>query len=155
MLDVAERFVAALDRANDRLIADLRAVPEELRRVSPGGAARSPYSVALECAIINTRLAAALEGKPLPPPPTDYETMLEHLPTFEAVAEFITHETLVLKSVVRRMDPANWGDLVEVFSSRPAMTRFDAILLTLSHMAYHDGQLNYVQLLGGDTERHW
>ncbi len=157
MLDVAERFVAALDRANDRLIADLRAVPEESRAVSPGGVARSPYSVALECGIINTRIAAALEGKSLPATPAhgEYDTMLTHLPTFEAVAEFVTHETLVLKFAVRKIDPTRWGETLEIFPSRPAMTRFDAVLLALNHMSYHDGQLNFVHLLSGDSKIHW
>jgi hypothetical protein len=153
---IAERFIAALDRANDRILADLRAVPEEARAVSPGGAARSPYAIALECGIVNTRVAAALEGKVLPAPPHDeYDTMLEHLPTFEAVAEFVTHETLVLKIMIERTDPETWGETIEVFPSRPPMTRFDAVLLALSHMAYHDGQLNFVHLLGGDTKIHW
>lgn len=157
MLDLAERFVAALDRANDRLIADLRAVPEESRAVSPGGAARSPYSVALECGIINARIAAALEGKSLPATPThgEYDEMLAHLQSFDAVAAFVTHETLVLKVAVRETAPSAWGETLEIFPSRPGMSRFDAVLLALLHMSYHDGQLNHVHLLGGDSKIHW
>lgn len=140
---IAERFVAALDRANDRILADLRAVPEEQRAASPGGAARSPYSIALECGILNTRIAAGLEGKTPPASPghDEYEAMLAHLQTYDAVAEFVTHETLVLKIAVQKMDPAQWGEPVEIFPSRPGMTRFDAILLALSHMSYHDPEL--------------
>lgn len=154
---ISERFVAALDRANDRLLADLRAVPEELRSVSPGGAARSPYSIVLECGILNTRIAAGLEGKAPPTSPghDEYEAMLAHLQTFDAVAEFLTHETLVLKIAVQKMDAAKWSETVDIFPSRPAMTRFDAMMLALSHMSYHDGQLNYIHLLSGDTKIHW
>jgi uncharacterized damage-inducible protein DinB len=31
----------------------------------------------------------------------------------------------------------------------------EAILLPSSHMSYHDGQMNYIQLLLGDTMMHW
>jgi len=30
-----------------------------------------------------------------------------------------------------------------------------AIMLCASHMSYHDGQINYMQLLIGDTKFHW
>jgi len=34
----------------------------------------------------------------------------------------------------------------------PMMT---AISLPAGHMMYHDGQINYIQLLLGDTKFHW
>ncbi|HEY3298295.1 MAG TPA: DinB family protein [Armatimonadota bacterium] len=31
----------------------------------------------------------------------------------------------------------------------------EAIFLPISHMTYHDGQINYIQVLLGDTKFHW
>ncbi|MBC8140826.1 MAG: hypothetical protein H7Y38_05230 [Armatimonadetes bacterium] len=157
MLDVAKFLGEALDRTNARLLADLVAIPESRRDESPGGAARSPYSVAIECAVVNTRIAEAIAGRPLPPMPAfgDFAQMREHLQTYEAVAEFVTHETLVLKVAVEATPPDGWETTVTFSPTRPPITRFEAVMLAITHMTYHDGQLNYVHLLHGDDERYW
>lgn len=157
MLDVAKYLSEALDRANSRLLADLAAIPEARRDESPGGKTRSPYSVAIECGVINTRIAEAIAGRPLPPTPdfAEYVMLRDHLQTYESVAEFVTHETLVLKLTVEATLPDDWDKTVTFSASRPPLTRFEAVLLAITHMAYHDGQLNFVHLLHGDEARHW
>ncbi len=156
-LDICERLTAALDRVTDRLLNDLRAIPEADRGACHGGATRTPYAIVIECGVINTRMAAVLERVTLPPPPSpgDYEAMRDHLTTLEDVADFVTHETLVLKLAAQAVAPDGWAATVRLSPTRPPMTRFDAVLLAINHMAYHDGQLNYLHLMRGDDASHW
>lgn len=155
-MNVAEAIIVAIERMKGRLITDLLAVPEEKRNVSPGGAARTPLLVAAECGLINALITARLTGGP---PPEHIaidqrDPFLVTLGDTEAVLAYIDEQTNALYAAIRATDPTTWEEMIELLPSRPSMSRFDLALLPATHFAYHDGQLNFVHLLDGDTKRY-
>lgn len=155
-MDIAEAIIVAIDRMKGRLITDLLAVPEEKRNVSPGGAARTPLLIAAECGLINALVTARLTGGPTPKHIAfdQRDPFLATLGDTEAVVAYINEQTDALYAAIRAIDPATWDDMIELMPGRPLMSRFDVAFLPATHYAYHDGQLNFIHTLSGDTKRY-
>jgi len=155
-LDLATGLISWLERIQKRLIDDLLATPEAQRNSSLGGISRSPHYIIAECALVNRRLATALTGEPLTVLASEERVaFLEKFVDTEETLAYLKTETDALIAIVRATDPDTWDEMLDLFAGRPAMSRFDTVVQTITHMSYHDGQLNYVHMLCGDGAIHW
>ena len=134
--------------AHRHLLTGLRYIPDDKLDWVPMGPAKSPRRIALECAAAYKLFAQMVRGEPLDwgqPDPSAYPTresvvaaLDAGLADFEAALQALSAEQLAEK---RRVP---WGE----------MAVGEIIWLAFWHNVYHDGQLNYIQTLLGDTEMH-
>jgi len=133
-----------------RLLRDFEAIPAADRMRAFPQAGTSAAQIVKQCAMVARRQAALVRGEEMPvefePAPAiedaeqakrDLETALEELRVaLEAVGPEALGE--------RRQMP--WGG---------SMSLGEYIFRPSYHLAYHDGQLNYIQRLLGDREFHF
>ncbi len=112
--------------------------------------ARSVLEVVWECVNANRRLAATLQGQPAP------QGAAGGTPRPDSVDEInqqLLSSARDLAEVIRRLDDAA---LERTYQLGPGtVTGAFLVQLPASHMAYHGGQVNYIQSLYGDTEFHF
>lgn len=108
---------------------------------------RSVYSQVYECAQVNRRFNALLKGEELgawqKAPENPYATS-------EAAQEDLTRSATELAETVRALEPEAFYR--EYKSTMGSMTCQELLSIALNNMHYHGGQINYIQLLLGDTE---
>lgn len=140
----------------DRLTKDLKAIPAEKQNVSPMGAARTPLNIVAECAFVNGRIAEVLRTGTAPPRPTPEEqaTKLNAYDTEEKVLAYLREETDALLLVLESISPKRLEETTDFPFNRPITLLFLAEFASI-HIMYHDGQLNYIHTLYGDTAVHW
>ncbi len=62
--------------------------------------------------------------------------------------------TQQLRDAIDARSPDTWGEVCESPFGGPT-TVFSMAEFAFLHMMYHDGQLNYLHTLHGDTQMHW
>ena len=133
---------------------DINAIAEDKRNDVPGGCARSPHYIVAECAAVNGMLAKLLRGEtPERPSDEQREAFMKSFDTTEKALAFLTQETESLLSAIDALDESTLGNIVP--TPLGERTLFGVASIAGIHMAYHDGQLNYIQTLNGDSEMHW
>lgn len=136
-------------------IQDLQAMTHEQLSYSPGSAARTAYDVTYEVVVVNRRIAARLRGEEPGPWPGGEEFM-------RAPAEFCNKEQ-VIKDMENSMEAvlAAWGAMPidqlneKIVVPQGETSPLELMSILLSHLPYHDGQLNYLQTIQGDKDVHW
>lgn len=145
----AKEHVGGIHR---QLLHDLHAIPEEKRNWSPGGAATSAHQIVLSCAQLYREVAAALRGEKA-------ESMVEPPASSEELRtdDVVAQADAALTEICGALD----GLTEEEFSQARMMPWglempvAEIVWFPSWNTGYHDGQLNYIQLLLGDTEFHW
>ncbi len=136
---------------------DLQHVPGAMATDSPGGKTRSPRSVAIETAVFNDLLLALAKGESVDmegffaAKTSSYEASC---PDTDAVRAAVSASAANLASWI---DAASEDDMLKEVTAPwgMTMTLADLLLHASAHMAYHSGQVNFVQLLNGDDAMHW
>lgn len=142
-------------RAYGLLKNDLQAIPDDKLGACPGGCANSALRIVAECAAVNGGVADFLvTGAFNRPPHDEFAAFLNTFDTREKTLAFLDERTEKLLSVLAELDESTLGDVTSGFFNRP-MTRYAIAQLPTGHMMYHDGQLNLIQMLHGDSEMHW
>jgi hypothetical protein len=153
-LDIKAHLRDSTQRAHRLLTNDLKAIAADQTNVCPGGCARPALHIVAECAAVNGMIATLLEGGEFQrPSPEDRERFFASFDTGEKALAFLDQETQRLLTVYENLDESTLAD-VSTQIGRP-MTRMAMAELPGWHMMYHDGQLNYIQTLHGDSEMHW
>jgi hypothetical protein len=143
--------------AANLLSSDLKAISAAQQDACPGGSARPALDVVAECAMVNGRVAHFILHGEAPPRPSseEREALLASYDSQQKALAFLEGETAKLVGALDGLDAARLGETTdEIFFGRP-MTLFQIAEMPAVHMMYHDGQLNYIQALHGDTEMHW
>ncbi len=154
-VDLKAHLHGFTERSYTLLVKDLKALPPEAHTACFAGAARAPLQFVAECAAINGRIAKFLSGVDSPSPSSEErEAFLASFDTCEKALAYLESETNTLYAAIEAVDPTTLGELSEKMFGRP-MTKFAIAEIPGFHMMYHDGQLNYIQSLRGDTEMHW
>lgn len=141
--EIAKEFT--MDSAR-MLCKDAGYIPEERLDWSPMDCANSAIAILTACADTNFEMAAAMKGGAV-------EKLPEGL-DFQALKDRLMESA---QAVCDAIDSLSDADL-EGETQMPwgiAFPTSQAIFLPASHMSYHDGQINYIQLLLGDTKFHW
>lgn len=153
--DLKEHLNEVTARARRLITNDLLAIPESIRATGHGGCSRTALHVVAECALVNGFIAGyLLSGKMERRPPEERDALLATFDTTEKTVAFLDSETEKLLAAFAQVDPETLFEVVDSPLGRP-MSRFAIAELPATHMMYHDGQLNYMQTLHGDSEMHW
>ena len=131
--------------AAQMLCKDASYIPQESLAWRPMEHGKSAVMILAEISKSNFEIAAVILGAPAKKVETeDYEELKKLV--IESAEE-------VCKAIDSLSDEALEGALTMPWGGIFAASQ--AILLPAGHMNYHDGQINYIQLLLGDTKFHW
>lgn len=142
-------------RQHRQLLHDLNCIPEDQRNWSPGGAGTTALQILVGCAEIYDVAAAVLHGQHVEMPgeappaqrswePLDTEEVLAQVD--EGFARYCAALDGLSEADLAQTRTMPWG---------AEMPIAQIIWLPTMHAIYHDGQINYIQLLLGDNEYHW
>jgi uncharacterized damage-inducible protein DinB len=153
---IQQILVQNLDRAERFLLADVAAMSDGQLNASRGGAARKAYDLLYEIAGVNRWMAARLRGEdPGPRPFAEgaFPTAPPELCHKNRILSLLKESFKDLRVAFENLPP---DSLLEPMpnSERP-VTPLETIIVAASHTFYHDGQLNYMQALDGDSAIHW
>lgn len=136
------------------LTRDIQATPLEVAKSKTGECGRSTFDLVAEMATFNSAVAAALNGTPK-------DMRAEFAKTAELAASFQTVEDAVnalqasvAEATAAIQATADW-DTVIMAPWGMESTKANIASWVALHNAYHDGQINYVQVLNGDEAMHW
>jgi uncharacterized damage-inducible protein DinB len=132
--------------AAEMLCKDAAWIPDDKKDWNPKENAKSVNQILSECARGNFRIAAAVKGATPGEisDPADFVGLKNHV--IDSAKEFCSAIDSLDESGLEKEIMAPWGQ---------PMSLSALIFLPASHMTYHDGQVNYIQLLLGDTKFHW
>ena len=134
---------------------DLAAIPEDKIGACPMGVARSPLHFSAECAGFNLMVAANLRGEEYAIPSEEGKTAYyASIDTTAKAAEAIQTSTAALIAGLDAVSDEDMHKEVPMYWGG-TMPLYKFANLAINHMGYHDGQLNYIQSLYGDSEVHW
>ena len=154
-LDVKAYLIASLKQQHGRLVKDLQALPPETHLKSFAGCARTPLYMVAECAWVNGWIAELLEGGPAKRmTDEEEEAFYGSVDTAEKALAMLDASVAKLKAAYDSLDAETLGDITDKPFGRP-VPLFQPAFLPISHLMYHDGQLNYIQSLYGDDKIHW
>ena len=155
-MNLKAHLIGMAERMMGLLINDVKAIPADKHTACPGGCAKSPLYMIAECASVNTMAANYLKtGEPRPrSTPDERDALLKSYTDTEKTLAFLKESVAAYKEAVEAFDAARFGEHNDEFLGRP-MTNFGIAELASVHMMYHDGQLNYIQMLLGDSDIHW
>lgn len=151
ILDAAKNFT--VENA-ERLIKDAGYIPEEKLAWCPIGCAKTAAQILAEVAGTNARIAAPIRGEEPGAAAEEFAKRIEAASTLDELGQLVTESAGM---VCRAIDALSEADLdKQVRMPWGAMFPLgEAVFLPASHMNYHDGQINYIQLLLGDDKFHW
>ncbi len=155
-LSLKEHLKSQTEFAHRLLVRDLQALAADKSQTAPADKARSAVHIVAECALINRVFADFLRNGTMAPRPSP-EAREAHLRTFDTAdtaLDYLRESTEALLNAIATLDESTLGVVSNEPFSRPA-TRFAVAEFPAVHMMYHDGQLNYIHTLHGDTEMHW
>lgn len=136
---------ATMDVA-ETLCKDASYIPEEMLDWQPMDYGKSANMILSECARANYDMAAAIGGSKASELPKDLD--------FRALKDHVMDSAKAVCDAIDALSDEDLeGDIQMPWGGIFPATQ--AILLPTSHMTYHDGQINYIQLLLGDTKFHW
>ncbi len=135
--------------------ADINAIPDDKWKDTFGGCTRSACELTADAVAFTDWVARAINGDVDPNyNPDTMKVFVDRCSTKEgAVAGLQQHCTALFNAITTASDDdlqrtitAPWG------MDTPA---FMLAHIAVSHLWYHDGQLNYIQSLLGDGQVHW
>jgi len=136
-------------------VNDLKAMTHDQLSASLGGSARTAYDFSFETAYVNDRFAARVRGED--PGPNPYEGWITAPEDFcspdAAIARFETSANGLI-SALEALPAEDLERKIELPDGQ-STSPLDLLSIGLVHMAYHDGQLNLIQAMNGDTDVHW
>ncbi len=131
------------------------AVPEDKHQWSPGGKARSVFDILVECAWFPQWIQYAVENRTIPSEAlseTWKQNILKDNPTVESLGDFILKETKKLSAFAEQYPEAKLTE--EMTFPWGTYTIAGALGFHYWNNSYHLGQINFIQLILGDTEMH-
>jgi hypothetical protein len=153
-LNLREHLRLTTETAYKKLVNDLNALDESQASGSPSPAVRPAVKIVAECGSVNAALANVVAtGEFSRPTPEERAALYASVTTRAEALSVLEAGTQTMYAAIDGTSPERWGDTVA--GPFGPWTRLAAAGYAALHMAYHDGQLNYVHLLHGDAEMHW
>jgi len=153
-VNISADLRATIERAYNNLVNDLNALDEDKAVGTPNTALRPAIKVVAECASVNGLLASLITtGAVSMGSPEEREAYYASITTRAVALAELETGTQKLYEAIAAITPDRWGETVQ--TPLGPMTVMGAAGFGALHMMYHDGQINYVHMLHGDTEMHW
>ncbi|MCS6936691.1 MAG: DinB family protein [Candidatus Bipolaricaulota bacterium] len=142
-MDLRETEIKRIEKISELLLKAARAVPKEKEHWKPMPTGKSAHEILVHLGMANYFFAALLKGTP-PAQRSDPKTYHEAITLFEqSKAELV--------QTIRSVDPARFDEKRTMPWGEERSIK-DLITSPMPHMAYHWGQINYLQTLWGDQE---
>ncbi|WP_395145371.1 hypothetical protein [Armatimonas sp.] len=133
------------------LVLALKATPLEKLDWKPEGLGRSIVDQLTECVGANVKWTCIFQERAYRnPTEAEWEASTDGLITPEALAERLIASADTLATALRALD----GTFVAMQIPGTSRTWAEACFHPYWNMAYHEGQLAFIQTLYGDTEEH-
>ena len=153
-LNMAAHLHATIKMAYKNLVNDLNALDADKAVGTPHASLRPAIKMVAECGSVNGLLANLVAtGQASMPTPEERTAFYDSITTPEAALAVLEDGTQKLYAAIDAAAPETWGD--GVAGPFGPWTRAEAAGFAALHLMYHDGQLNSVHLLHGDSEMHW
>lgn len=127
----------------------------------PGAIGRSVFEQIAECALVNAVWTLTIRQRGLPSTPSDPDFLtsvnqINEATTKASLESVLSNITARLVEAIKGVQNRELGTIVRVDAeSGGALALAQCCFYPYWHMVYHEGQINYVQLLYGDgTDRH-
>lgn len=131
------------------LIATAEYMPSEKLEWQAMGKARTALDIVQECAAVNARWSLMLPIREWVEWDADkYREHIKDMDTLEKAVEGLRRDTQLFVDAVLRIRDEELNDPVKLPWGNYSLA--DCTMHALWHMSYHEGQLNYIQLLYGD-----
>jgi uncharacterized damage-inducible protein DinB len=142
------------ERAVRDLIAAARSTQPDKVEWVPLGEARPVLDQLTECVIANTKWRNILQTRQYGNVPRDvFEQTVAECATLEGTLARLEQSGAELAAAILAVPEEETGDAIE--TQWGPYTLADCCLHAYWNMVYHEGQINYVQTLYGDTEEHY
>ena len=127
-------------------------IPVEKHNWCAGGCAKTPLQIYLECAGALRLMARLIQGKPADR--AEGHVKPEDYPTYKDAKALMEKSLQELNAALDSLEESRLAEIVEMpWGMKMPMTQ--VIFLGSYHTSYHNGQLNYIQTLLGDSEFHF
>ena len=155
MATATETLKGMLQMASHFYISDLKASSNDTLASKPGGAHRCPYDFTFELATLNHVMAAQLRDAtpPATPESEGYMTAPPEFCNIDTACKALTESIDDIASALDGLTDEGLEASLELWGR--TWSKRELAGLACIHLAYHDGQLNYVQTAGGDLAVHW
>lgn len=142
-----------IEQGRKMVAADIAATPEDLLLTSPGGAARAAVDYVYELSYVHRRFAKRLRGEDPGQFPQGFLVAPDEYRSKEKAIEEFGESTDDMLSAWNAVPDDRIAETIVLPAGQT--TPLELMSIAITHMAYHDGQLNQLQALNGDTEIHW
>lgn len=142
-----EAALAAAERARTRFLFGLNKTPDDRLEWNAGGSATSPLQIAGKLLGFLRFLAPFLREQIMPAPPADRTAPA----TREEAAAAIDEAFREFKEAIAGLSEEDLSAVPQVEWMAPMSLRA-WLMLSFQGLGYYQGQLNYVQLAGGDED---
>ncbi len=146
-------LVSGIEKGAARLKADLLAIPAGAATVAQAEGARTPVNIVAECGVLTGYLADKINDHAHTIDHDHLVETTEKYTTVDAALQCLAKNTSKLVGSIQSLNEHSLQTEVEMFGRQWSL--FELCALNITHLSYHDGQLNYIQMLNGDTENHW
>ncbi len=151
MASILEMAKSATMHQAELIVKDAAFIPKEKFSFCPMGCAHTAADILTEVAGANVAIANSLTGAK---PDEEFGKKVGQASTLEEIGDLVLESARI---VVKAIESFSDADLDRDVTLPWGMTLpiSQAIFLPVSHMTYHDGQINYIQTLLGDSAFHW
>ena len=133
---------------------DLAALPETAFGHHFGGKTRTVADIVYEVVLVNDHIGMVLRGEePFAWPAGDWITAPAEFQAKDVVLERFRASSQVLLATLEGFSEEELRGMIQMESGE--RTRFQRFEFMTWHLAYHSGQLNFIQALLGDDKMHW
>ncbi|HXH59997.1 MAG TPA: hypothetical protein VNI20_01420 [Fimbriimonadaceae bacterium] len=141
--------------AHGRYSKDIKHFTDEQFTASPGGKARSPLQITAEVGMINDVCAKLIKGEAVEGASEEgFAAAMAQYNTRDKAVGLLNSGTAALDSALANVSDADLQTEVSAPWGGTCTKQYlaDACCMNVD---YHDGQLNLVQCMNGDTTIHW
>lgn len=150
-IDSRAYLIGFANSLNMMTAADIKAIPADQWTATFGGCTKSAKDIVKETVGLLDWCTEALKGNV----GTDYSgDSGADVSTREAAVEALNNSTTAFGNALSAASDEALNSMVTPPWQLPAPL-FMIAQIAVSHVWYHDGQLNYIQMLLGDEKVHW
>ena len=154
-MDASTLLKGQIEDVAKMYVQDLEALTEEQILGTPKEPARKAVDFTYECAFVNNRVARRCQG--LENEPWPFEDWVTAPAELQSKAAIVAHFQDSIANLLAAVESSNGEALNKEIELPNGETTTPLKMLNFMpiHMAYHNGQLTYIQALHGDMEMHW
>ncbi|MDH7480764.1 MAG: DUF1572 family protein [Armatimonadota bacterium] len=151
ILEVAKQLIR---NQAETLVKDSGYIPAEKLSWCALGCAKTAADILKEIACSNVQMAASIRGEKPGKFEEEFADRVGKASTLTELGQLVKDSADI---VCRAIDSHSEADLEKQITMPwgAVFPLYEAIFLPANHMTYHDGQINYIQLLLGDSKFHW